>query len=85
MNNYIKVIGQDGIEKEVEVIDIFNVTDYDDKEYILYTENKKLDNNNVEVYVSILRKENGIFNLDDIVDAEEWDTVQKAIDEMGEF
>ena len=83
MDNNIKIIDKDGIEREVEVIDIFTVAGYEDKEYILYTMNKEIDNNNIEVYVSILRKENGVFNLDNIDDEQEWEEVQKAMDEMG--
>lgn len=85
MNNNIKVITSNGLEKEVEVLDIFTVAGYEDKEYILYTENKELDNNNIEVLVSILRKKDGIFNLDNIEDNLEWEAVQKAIDEMGDL
>ena len=84
MDNLIKVIDLEGNEVEVEVIDIFSVTGYEDKEYIMYTMNKKLDDNNVEVLISVLEKVGDQYNLETITDEAEWEEVQKAIDEMGE-
>ena len=34
MDNYIKVTGDNGVDYIVEVLDIFGVTNYPDKEYI---------------------------------------------------
>ncbi len=84
MDNLIKVIDLEGNEVEVEVLDIFSVTGYEDKEYIMYTMNKKLDDNNVEVLISVLEKVGEQYNLETITDEAEWEEVQKAIDEMGE-
>ncbi len=84
MDNLIKVIDLEGNEVEVEVLDIFSVTGYEDKEYIMYTMNKKLDDNNVEVLISVLEKVGDQYNLETITDEAEWEEVQKAIDEMGE-
>ena len=84
MNNMIRVINPEGIEKEVEVLDIFTVTGYEDKEYIMYTQNKSIDENNIEVFVSILKQDGNKFELQNIEDEKEWEEVQKAIDEMGE-
>ena len=83
MNNFITVYNQEGNIEEVEVIDIFNVEGYD-HEYILYTKNKEIDENNVEVYVSILEQKEDEFKLLNIEDETEWETVQKALDEMGD-
>lgn len=85
MENLIKVINSNGEELEVEVLDIFTVDGYDDKEYILYTMNKEVDNNNVEVYVSTLERTDTGFNLNDITDELEWKVVQEAVDEMGDL
>ena len=84
MDNLIKVIDLEGNEVEVEVLDIFSVSGYEDKEYIMYTMNKKLDDNNVEVLISVLEKVGDQYNLETITDEAEWEEVQKAIDEMGE-
>lgn len=84
MNNFIKVVDEDGKEFEVEVIDIFNVDGYDDKDYILYTRNREIDENNIEVFVSIIKKDGEHYSLENIEDDTEWETVQKAMDEMGD-
>ena len=82
MDNYIKVTGDNGVDYIVEVLDIFNVSNYPDKEYILYTRNNEVDNDNVEAFVSILRQENDNYYLLNIEDEEEWKVVSKAIEEM---
>lgn len=82
MNNIIEVIGEDGLKFEVEVLDIFSVKGYDNKDYILYTRNKEIDNN-IEVYISILKKNGNEYQLLNIENEEEWKAVQMAVDEMG--
>ena len=83
MDNNINVIDTDGAISQVEVLDVFNVVGYDDKEYIMYTKNKEIDEDNVEVFVSILSKNNDEYSLLNIDDDKEWEMVQKAIEEMG--
>lgn len=82
MDNYIKVTGDNGVDYIVEVLDIFGVTNYPDKEYILYTRNNEIDNDNIEAFVSILKQENDNYYLLNIEDEEEWKQVSKAIEEM---
>ena len=84
MNNFIDVVTPEGEEKKAEVLDIFTVEGYEDKDYILYTYGKEVDENNVEVFVSVLRKDGDVFNLENIEDETEWEEVQQAIDEAGE-
>lgn len=84
MNNYIRVTTPTGEEVEAEVLDIFTVDGYEDKEYILYTFGNEVDANNVEVFVSILKQEGDSFSLENIEDEKEWEEVQLAIDEAGE-
>lgn len=84
MNNYIRVTTPTGEEVEAEVLDIFTVEGYEDKEYILYTFGNEVDTNNVEVFVSILIQEGDSFSLENIEDEKEWEEVQLAIDEAGE-
>jgi hypothetical protein len=38
----------------------------------------------MEVFVSVLRKDGDVFNLENIEDETEWEEVQQAIDEAGE-
>ena len=85
MNNLITVTNPEGKKIEVEVLDIFTVVGYDDKDYIMYTTGRKIDENNIEVFISILRQEDDKYILENIADENEWEEVQKAIDEMGEL
>ena len=83
MDNKISVYDKDGNDYVVEVLDIFQVDGYD-KDYILYTQNREIDKDNIEVLVSILSEKDGVFSLLNIEDEDEWETVKKAIDEMGD-
>lgn len=85
MNNTIVVTGNDGEKFEVEVLDIFKVKDYEAKDYILYTRNREIDENHIEVFVSILEKKDNSYFLQNIEDDHEWEVVQKAMDEMGDL
>ena len=84
MDNKINVYDENGILEEIEVLDVFNIEGYD-KEYILYTKNKEVDNDNIEVYVSILKEDNDSYLLANIDDENEWNAVQQAIKEMGDM
>jgi len=84
MDNYIKIVDENGNNCMVEVIDIFGVSEYPDKEYILYTRGKDVNNENIEAFVSILKKDNEEFSLLNIEDDEEWKVVSNAINEMGD-
>ena len=83
MDNKISVYDKDGNDYVVEVLDIFQVDGYD-KDYILYTQYREIDKDNIEVLVSILSEKDGVFSLLNIDDEDEWETVKKAIDEMGD-
>ena len=58
MNNFIDVVTPEGEEKKAEVLDIFTVEGYEDKDYILYTFGKEVDENNIEVFGSVLCMQN---------------------------
>ena len=80
MEDVISVVDEYGNTFEVEVLDIFEVEGYD-HEYILYTRNEEYDDENVEAFVSILKNDNENYSLENIEDDQEWETVQRAIDE----
>lgn len=84
MENKINVMDEQGNYHEVEVLDIFGI-EGSDKEYILYTNNREVDQENVEAYVSILKEENDNYLLLNIEDENEWQAVQEAINEMGDM
>ena len=83
--NKIKVTNPENQTFEVEVLDIFTVTGYEDKDYILYSLGEEIDADNEQAYVSILKQEGNNYSLVEIQDEKEWETVQKAIQEEFEM
>lgn len=80
--NKITITTPDNKEMEVEVLDIFNVVGYEEKDYIMYTLGEKINEENEKVYISILNdRGNNTFELLGISDEKEWEAVQQAIQE----
>ena len=84
MDNIITIKTVDGKQTKVEVIDIFSVVGYEDKDYILYTQNIEVDKDNIKAYVSILEENDGVYSLKEIEDQKEFEDVQAALKEMDE-
>lgn len=82
MDNIITVTTENNEQVKIEVLDIFSVVGYDGKDYILYTQNKEVDTDNIQAYVSILENKDGNYSLVAITDDKEWIEVQKAVQEM---
>ncbi len=78
---YITVTAANGQQFQAEVIDIFKVKGYEDKDYVLYSFGETVDNDNEKVYVSILESVGDNYNLKEISDPNEWNTVQEAVSE----
>ena len=53
MDNKIKVTVPNQGQLEIEVLDIFNVADYEGKDYILNTLGEEVDSDHEKAYVSI--------------------------------
>lgn len=85
MNNIITVTTENGKKVKVEVIDIFQVAGYENKDYILYTQNIEVDKDNIKAYISILEEKDGNYTLKGIEDNKEWNDVQKALEEMEDI
>ena len=85
MENVITVVTENGQKTQVEVIEIFQVEGYENKDYILYTQNIEVDDDNIKAYISILEENNGSYSLKGIEDDNEWTAVNKAIEEMEEI
>ena len=81
VNNKIKVITATNKTLEIEVLDIFNVEGYKDKDYILYSLGEEIDKEDERAYVSIIKKKKGNYSLVEITDEKEWKIVQKTIEE----
>lgn len=77
----ITVTAENGQSFQADVIDIFKVNGYDNKDYIIYSFGEVVDDDNEKVYVSILDKDGDNYSLKEISDPAEWDAVQKAINE----
>lgn len=81
VNNKIKVITATNKTLEIEVLDIFNVEGYKDKDYILYSLGEEIDKEDEQAYVSIIKQKKGNYSLVEITDEKEWKIVQKTIEE----
>lgn len=82
MDNIITVTTENNEQVKIEVLDIFSVVGYENKDYILYTQNQEVDNDNIKAYISILENKDGNYSLTAITDDKEWIEVQKAVQEM---
>ena len=82
MDNIITVTTENNEQVKIEVLDIFSVVGYENKDYILYTQNREVDNDNIKAYISILENKDGNYSLTAITDDKEWIEVQKAVQEM---
>ena len=79
MNDYIDAQLDDGRKVKIEVINIFSLEKYPDKDYIMYSMGEIVEGDNEKFYISILRGEDTAFYLDNIKDDVEWQDVQNAI------
>ena len=79
--NFITVTAENGQKFQAEVLDIFKINGYEDKDYILYSFGESVDQDNEKVYVSILQQDGDTYNLKEISDSVEWNAVQEAVSE----
>lgn len=77
----IKITTPEGKEMNLKVITILKKPN-DEKSFLLYTFDEKAEN--VDIYASIIKEEEGSYILDSITEKEDWDLVQKAIKELSE-
>ncbi|MBQ2640038.1 MAG: DUF1292 domain-containing protein [Bacilli bacterium] len=79
MDNFIDITTEDGQKYKAEVIDIFNVDEYPDKDYIMYSFGENIGEDQERVYVSIIEDNDEECKLQGISDPREWSIVQDAI------
>ena len=77
----IKITTSEGKEMELKVITILKKPN-EDKSFLLYTFDENAEN--VDIYASVIKNEEGSYVLDSITEKENWDLVQKAIEELAE-
>lgn len=76
----IKITTSEGKEMELKVITILKKPN-EDKSFLLYTFDENAEN--VDIYASVIKNEEGSYVLDSITEKEDWDLVQKAIEELA--
>lgn len=77
----LKITNPEGKEIEIKVITILKKPD-DSKAFLIYTFDDKAEN--VDIYTSLIKEENGVYILDSITEKEDWEMVQSAIKELSE-
>lgn len=84
METKIKVVTSNNQVLEIEVLDIFQVSGYD-HDYIMYSLGEEVDDEDEQVYISILKNDHDSYSLEDISDDKEWEDVEKALLEEVEM
>ena len=77
----IKIKDENGKEVELKVITILKKPDTLEK-FLLYTFDDQAEN--IDIYASMIKEENDSFILDSITKKEDWDLIQKAIEELSD-
>lgn len=77
----IKIKDENGKEVELKVITILKKPDTLEK-FLLYTFDDQAEN--VDIYASMIKEENDSYILDTISKKEDWDLIQKAIEELSD-
>ena len=83
MEKELKITTENGEKVTINVIDIFSLDEYPNKEYIAYTKNEVI-GEDIKVYISILDEHEDSFNLLEIEDSEEWELVQEEFNNSME-
>lgn len=83
MENILNVEDENGNLIGVEVLDIFTIPEYPDKQYIMYSKGETVDEENEKVYVSIIDDSGESAELLDIEDENEWNKVQEYINKVS--
>lgn len=75
----IKIIDENGVEKEVQVVAHFTLKT-NEKDYLIYTENKIDSSGNVEVCTSeIIKNSDGTASLSGVDDESIWSEIKKVM------
>lgn len=77
----MKITDPEGKEIEIKVITILKNADAS-KQFLVYTFDDTKEN--VDIYASLIKGDNGNYVLDSITEKEDWDMIQKAIQELSE-
>lgn len=79
MKDTVKIITENGVEKEFEIVAFFTLRT-NRKEYLIYTERLIDENGNIEVYTSeVSERENGNIELIGVEDEDIWNEIKKTM------
>ena len=81
-NKTMKIVSDDGLSEEVEVVFAFEFKD-NKKEYVIYTKNERDEDNNITVYVSNVDRSNGETRLLGVESEEEWNRIKDVLRELA--
>ena len=81
-NKMMKIVSDDGLSEEVEVVFAFEFKD-NKKEYVIYTKNERDEDNNITVYVSNVDRSNGEPRLLGVESEEEWNRIKDVLRELA--
>jgi len=82
-NNTFKVINKEGQEVECNVLFTFD-SDETKKSYIVYTDNSKDENGNIQVYASIFHPNEENTKLEPIETDKEWKVIETILSTIQE-
>ena len=82
-NNAFSIIGEDGKEVVYDILFTFE-SDETGKNYIVYTDEKKDDKGNVQVYASTYNPNDSNIKLGAIETEKEWKVIQTILDTLQE-
>lgn len=72
------VIDETGTKKDAERVSLFKLKE-NDKTYIVYSFNEIDDNDMMKLYIAILNENDGVYQLENITDNDEWTKVKDAM------
>jgi len=72
------LVDEGGEKKDAERLSLFKLKDVD-KTYIVYTFNEVDENDLIKLYVAILNDKDGVYQLENITDQDEWTKVKNAM------
>ncbi len=77
--NKLTVINENGEQEDIEVLDFYQLEDYD-HEYVLYTKGEEVDKDNMFTYLAIITQESeNEFKFKKITDPEEERKVEELM------
>ena len=81
-NKMMKIVSDDGLSEEVEVVFAFEFKD-NKKEYVIYTKNERDEDNKITVHVPNVERSNGETRLLGVESEEEWNRIKDVLRELA--